>query len=81
MPVTNPFRGELGGPRERMAVPKADFEDPTALVNAKQLKRSLIWSCRFKRHYRRIARPRSPVGCADCPAMNSGRRKRFLLFL
>jgi len=34
-----------------MAVPKADFEDPTALVNAKQLKRSLIWSRRFKRHY------------------------------
>src|SRR5215467_7827823 len=30
---------------------------------------------------RAITRPRSPVGCADCRAMNSGRCKRFLLFL
>jgi len=50
-----------------MAVPKADFENPTGLVNAKQLKRSLISSCRFKRHYSGDHRGREPSRMSGLP--------------
>jgi hypothetical protein len=45
------LRCELPCARQCVAVPKADFEDPRCLVDAKQLERSSIQSCGLKRHY------------------------------
>jgi hypothetical protein len=49
---------ELSGARERMAVPKADFEHPGLLVELQKIERSSIWSCCLKRHYARESRVR-----------------------